>query len=468
MKPNVDSNDNQINSDNDDTTEDVNHHIDSNINSKIFKNSSNKENSNNINDNLDTSIFGAPGFESTLSPGSPAFGTASSFSDSSTNMSINQSNSNKYKSNLDKPQNKSFTLPDMPINSYEEFANNFVDTDSKKELNENTNSSKSASSNIKSEESTQVDNSLAILADMYRKQGRDFYSNEDYVNALDSFSKALIQAPRNWPNKLAADITAVRWKAILFNNRAAAYMSLDMLNDALCDCNESIKCDDKYFKANLRRARVFRSQNRYNDSMNDYNIYLKSISNVYSSDEYNEISKEMNDYMLSRRTKPNNPPPSNNRWEKSPNNKNYNTNTSYGDSYQSFDKKYSNNNNNSSYGKIESDDEDDDCGGGNYDQWAYPRQGNYTKPQSPKPKSPNNKGFNYSSYYNNNNNQNQYERSYKASEREIKLAFRKLALLYHPDKNKDAGAEDMFKKITSAYTTLSDKSTRYKYDLSRP
>lgn len=51
-----------------------------------------------------------------------------------------------------------------------------------------------------------------------------------------------------------------------------------------------------------------------------------------------------------------------------------------------------------------------------------------------------------------------------ASDREIKKAFRKLALKYHPDKNKEKGAEEQFRKIAEAYDILSDEEKRKKYD----
>src|SRR5919197_378656 len=51
-----------------------------------------------------------------------------------------------------------------------------------------------------------------------------------------------------------------------------------------------------------------------------------------------------------------------------------------------------------------------------------------------------------------------------ASKDEIKNAYRKLALQYHPDRNKAAGSEEKFKEISEAYAVLSDDEKRKRYD----
>lgn len=52
-----------------------------------------------------------------------------------------------------------------------------------------------------------------------------------------------------------------------------------------------------------------------------------------------------------------------------------------------------------------------------------------------------------------------------AGKDEIKSAYRKLALQYHPDRNKSAGAEEKFKEISEAYAVLSDDEKRKRYDV---
>ncbi|HEN3059983.1 TPA: DnaJ domain-containing protein, partial [Streptococcus agalactiae] len=65
------------------------------------------------------------------------------------------------------------------------------------------------------------------------------------------------------------------------------------------------------------------------------------------------------------------------------------------------------------------------------------------------------------------NNTEFYDRlgvSKDASQDEIKKAYRRMSKKYHPDINKETGAEEKYKEVQEAYETLSDTQKRAAYD----
>ncbi len=55
-----------------------------------------------------------------------------------------------------------------------------------------------------------------------------------------------------------------------------------------------------------------------------------------------------------------------------------------------------------------------------------------------------------------------------SSEEEIKKAYRELTMKYHPDRNKEEGANVKFQKIGEAFEVLSDNGKRAEYDALKP
>ena len=58
--------------------------------------------------------------------------------------------------------------------------------------------------------------------------------------------------------------------------------------------------------------------------------------------------------------------------------------------------------------------------------------------------------------------------STEVSEADLKKAYRKLALIVHPDKNKATGSGEAFKKVGKAYEILSDPEKKKKYNAYGP
>ena len=55
--------------------------------------------------------------------------------------------------------------------------------------------------------------------------------------------------------------------------------------------------------------------------------------------------------------------------------------------------------------------------------------------------------------------------SEQSDQSDIKKAYRKLSMKWHPDRNSSREAKEQLQKISEAYETLSDTSKRNKYDM---
>lgn len=112
-----------------------------------------------------------------------------------------------------------------------------------------------------------VNKKMEAVAEMYRKQGRDFYAKEDYHSALSAFEKALQQAPLLWQPRI-----------IVCGNRAATLMMLGRLTDAVDACNEAIKVDVNAAKIYCRKGRALIRLGHFSEATESFQIALEKAS----------------------------------------------------------------------------------------------------------------------------------------------------------------------------------------------
>lgn len=211
-------------------------------------------------------------------------------------------------------------------------------------------------------------------------------------------------------------------------------MSLGLFKEALIDCHNSLARQPEYFKAYLRRARVNKALGDYPSSIRDYRKYIWSTSPTHP--EYRDAQRELDEVLLLlhvSETASSRARAQSGRFSRGGRGRGW---ADYSD-----------------YAEFNSD----------FDAGRQPRQNkkfysngntNQSKPNSEPKKS------NMSPCEHGKKEQTHYDVlgvPSSAIERDIKLAYRKLALKYHPDKCKDPSGEEIFKKITGAYSTIIDK-----------
>lgn len=334
------------------------------------------------------------------------------------------------------------------------------------------------------------------------------FKAKNFRGALQSYSSAL-----------KVDPFARRWAAILFSNRAASNMSIGMFADAISDCHNSISKDADYSRAYLRRARALRALNKVNDSIRDYRRYL--CTDPVPSD-FNEAQAELDELVASTADSSRGRPSVGKANENNRNHNNaagpgpkkplytdrtkvskphrtsavvnadliivmqppsrgasgsfdddifaqFQRQQSRGSSYPQAEKQQSPRPNSSRGNQHES------SGRRSWKSYFDPADLMSSDDDTPPPTSgpaPTKQrshsttaagaGFTSTVGLFSLKESDHYTIlgvDTVANERDIKMSYRKLALQFHPDKNKDPDAEERFKMVSLAYTVLSDKVT---------
>ena len=266
-------------------------------------------------------------------------------------------------------------------------------------------------------------------------------------------------------------------------------MRLSMYSEAVLDCHQSISKDPEYFRSYLRRARARKALGELDAAMTDYQRYLSAPQDDpgISPSDRQGASSEMNEILAAQNKRKSDEAAAAARAAR--------------DAHQSARNAFV-------------DEDDSDEGDYTFPHWGsgrsstdqpkstyrrpqahrdYARYGSERQgyPQRDSKKADPPRGYNtrasaasgdaggkaHSSSHRhraweNDSNRSSYTAksastttthytllgvSQSATEKEIKTAYRQMALKYHPDKNREAGAEDTFKSVTAAYSVLSDK-----------
>lgn len=76
---------------------------------------------------------------------------------------------------------------------------------------------------------------------------------------------------KNYSEALSIDPKNLKYNSIILSNRALAYVNKKELKKALDDINQSIKLNDKYLRAYLRRGDIKMKMGEYESAIFDYN-----------------------------------------------------------------------------------------------------------------------------------------------------------------------------------------------------
>ncbi|XP_061596464.1 tetratricopeptide repeat protein 1 [Cololabis saira] len=102
-----------------------------------------------------------------------------------------------------------------------------------------------------------------------KETGNQHFKTGDWREAELSYTEALSVCP----------VCYSKERAVLFSNRAAARLHLDLKDQAIADCTKAIDLDPDYLRALLRRAELYEQTEKLDEALEDYNKVLECDPN---------------------------------------------------------------------------------------------------------------------------------------------------------------------------------------------
>ncbi|XP_070839420.1 tetratricopeptide repeat protein 1 isoform X1 [Chaetodon trifascialis] len=97
-----------------------------------------------------------------------------------------------------------------------------------------------------------------------KEKGNSHFKAGDWLEAERSYKEALVLCP----------VCFSRERAVLFSNRAAARLHLDLKEQAISDCTRAIELNPDYVRALLRRAELYEQTEKLDEALEDYKKVL--------------------------------------------------------------------------------------------------------------------------------------------------------------------------------------------------
>ncbi|KAK5621202.1 hypothetical protein CRENBAI_012138 [Crenichthys baileyi] len=119
-----------------------------------------------------------------------------------------------------------------------------------------------------------------------RQEGRSYHSRRQQSVTLKEAGNSLFkagdwkEAERSYTEALAlCPVCFSRERAVLFSNRAAARLHLELKDEAISDCSRAIDLDPEYLRALLRRAELYEKTEKLDEALEDYKHVLERDPN---------------------------------------------------------------------------------------------------------------------------------------------------------------------------------------------